>query len=156
VPDDYVEAFRATAKTHHIRLAPIFFSNGKHVSPDQYVICLENALVEVMFSLRHYYYPGFKGKTESNTFTATLDQIRILKVGPVIRSPAREPTMKSLPRTPATQIKQGTVTLKRTEATSVLEESLTRAKKIRVIGTVPAPLCSPPSNTSKHRPLHRL
>jgi hypothetical protein len=35
LPDDFVESFRATATTYHIRLALILFSNGKRVSPNK-------------------------------------------------------------------------------------------------------------------------
>jgi hypothetical protein len=134
VPDDYVDAFRNTAKTHHIRLAPIFLSNGKRVIPDQYSIRLENALVEVMFTLHHYYYPGTKGKPATNTFSATIQQVKVLEAQPSIPSSVREPTMMAIQRTPDRLKGKEKVGSKRAEASSSVEDSPTPLKKLRSEG----------------------
>ena len=140
LPDHIIEAFRNASKTHHIHLAPIFFPNGKRISPDEFPICLENAVVEIMFSLRHYYYTGptttgrFKpsGK-EGNTFTGTIEQIKILQLNTVVPPPLREPTIKNIQQTPE-KGKAPDVGSKRPNALPPTESSPTQAKKKKIEG----------------------
>jgi len=147
IPDTYVDAYRSTSKTHHICLAPIFFPNGKRVEPDEFLIRLDNALLEIMFTLRHYYYPAtkksnttskgwFNNRTASNTYTATIEQIKILHINPVIRSPIREPTMKSIQHTPPSQKGKGSTdqTRKRITLLPPTDGSPSNLKKKRVEG----------------------
>ena len=144
VQDHYVEVFHTAAKTHHIRLPPVFFANGTLVNPDELPIRLDNALVEIMFHLKHYYYPPsggpgtnkFKtnkswGNNESggNTFTATIDQVKILKANNVIPSPVRQPTMKAIQGMPQPKNNEQTIPRKRTSSLSPSEASLSRPKK---------------------------
>jgi hypothetical protein len=124
-----MDIFRQTAKSNYIRLAPVFFSDGRRVKIDQLPIRLENATIEIMFSLRHYYYAVNKNnRADSNTFTATIEQIRILQSNPTTGTPLREPSMKTLQLTPASQKGKGT---KRTQLESEQEDSPSKPKKTR-------------------------
>jgi hypothetical protein len=77
------------AEDHDIDIPPVFLSNGKLIPPSQLAVRLPNALVEVMFTLRHYFITEKKkftasssrtpaGRGTSNTFTATVEQVKIL------------------------------------------------------------------------------
>jgi len=134
-----VERFQSAARSHHIRLAPVFFPNGKRISPDEFPIRLENAVVEIMFSLRHYYYAGptmtskFKPSKEGNTFTGMIEQVKILQLNTVVPSPLCEPTMKSIQPTPSGKGK-APMEKKRPNARPPTETSPSQAKKQRLEG----------------------
>jgi hypothetical protein len=138
LPDGCIESFRTTAKTHHIRLAPVFLPNGKRVSPDELPIRLENAVVEVMFSLKHYYYGPTTGKFKQtkvgNTYTATIDQITILQVNTTIPSPLREPAMKTIQSTPPSRKGKEPVGTKRASSQPPTESSPSSSKKKKLQG----------------------
>jgi hypothetical protein len=68
---------------------------------------LKNAVVEIMFSLKHFYYrqPSmgnnkYKSSKEGNTFSTVIEQVKILQINTVVPSPRGEPTMKSVQQTP--------------------------------------------------------
>jgi hypothetical protein len=78
------------AEDHNIDIPPIFLTSGKLIPPSQLAVRLPNALVEVMFTLRHYFISETKkgnsnrfrssaGRGNTNTFTATVEQVKILK-----------------------------------------------------------------------------
>jgi len=138
LPDSCIEAFRSAAKTHHIRHIPVFMPNGKLVPQEELLIRLEGAIVEVMFSLKHYYYGPTTGKYKQNkvgnTFTATIEQVSILQANLVTLSPHREPAMKTLQSTPSKKGK-GPMDTKRGPSGPPLEASPSQSKKARVEGT---------------------
>jgi hypothetical protein len=134
--------FQSCAKSHHIRIAPVFLPNGKAVPVDELRIRLDNAIVEVMFSLKHYYYRGpsggnrFKSTKEGNTFTGTIEQVKILQVNAVIPSPRREPTMKTIQQTPPKDKNNasGSVCSKRPSILPPTEASPSKSKRLRFGG----------------------
>lgn len=81
------------AEDHDIDIPPIFLANGKLVPASQLPVRLPNALVEVMFTLRHYSISDIKrgnsnrgarsttgrASAPTNTFSATIEQVKILK-----------------------------------------------------------------------------
>jgi hypothetical protein len=78
------------AEEYNIDIPPVFLTNAKLVPASQLAIRMPNALVEVMFSLRHYAIVDNKkgnsnrpnrsgGKQDCNTFTATVEQIKVLE-----------------------------------------------------------------------------
>jgi hypothetical protein len=92
IPLWFRDIYDTVAEEYDIDVPPIFLQDGKLVPPSQLAIRMPDVLVEVMFSLRHYLIAENKkgsnscnnfrgsGKGESsNTFTATIEQIRILK-----------------------------------------------------------------------------
>ena len=108
VPLRFRNVYDTVAEEFDIDLPPIFLQDGKLVPPSQLTIRMPDALVEVMFSLRHYLIAenkkgsnprsGFRGpvKTEpSNTFTATIEQIRILKSSISMKGSAKK-VMKNI------------------------------------------------------------
>jgi hypothetical protein len=78
-----INVFTSTAKTHYIRLLPVFLPDGKLVNTAELPVQLENAVIEMMFSLKHYYYGPTAGKFEQgqveNMFMGTIKQITILQ-----------------------------------------------------------------------------
>jgi len=143
LPDQHVEVFRIAAKTHHIKLPPVFFADGTLVEADELAIRLDNALIEVMFTLKHYYYPANTGQgstkfkpnrpwgnnqSEGNTFTATIAQVRILKANTAPPSPLRQPTLKPIQETPPPK-KNQILSQKRRQSLSPSEASPSRPKK---------------------------
>ena len=139
LPDTYTDAFRSTAKTHHIRLIPVFLPNGKCVGPAELPIRLENAVIEVMFSLKHYYYGpisgNFKQTKVGNTFTATIEQVTIVQLNTVIPTPHRELTMKSIQLTPPSKKGKTPAPAKRIASQSPTESSPSPPKKKKNEGT---------------------
>ena len=139
LPNHLVERFQSAARSHHICLAPFFFPNGKCISPDEFSIQLENVVVEIMFSLQHYYYAGptttskFKPSKEGNTFTGRIEQVKILQLNTVVPSPLCEPTMKSIQLTPSGKGK-APMGKKCPNALPLTETSPSQAKKQRLEG----------------------
>jgi hypothetical protein len=138
LPDNCVEPYTTAAKTHHICLAPIFFADGKRVPADELTIRLENAVVEVMFSLKHFYYGRptarmgsnkYKSTKEGNTFSTVIAQVKILQTNTVVPSPRSEPTMKSVQQTPPSQKGKFAIGTKRPTPNPPTEASPSPTKK---------------------------
>jgi hypothetical protein len=95
-----------------------------------------------MFSLKHFYYAGSTGGTkfrkvqgkEGNTYTGTIEQIKILQVNPVIPSPHREPTMKSVKSSPSSNKGKTTLGSKRPNVSPPAETSPSKSKRLRIEG----------------------
>jgi hypothetical protein len=138
LPDSCTDAFRSAAKTHHIRHIPVFLTSGKLVPTEELLIRLEDAVVEVMFSLKHYYYgPAtnkFKQTKVGNTFTATIEQVTILQINTITPSPLREPAMKTILSTPPNAKGKTPVRSKRASSHPPLECSPSQSKKTRIEG----------------------
>lgn len=133
LPDTYADAFFSTAKTHHVRLIPVFLPNGKCVGPVELPIRLENAVIEVMFTLKHYYYGpiagNFKQTKVGNTFTATIEQVTILQLNTIVPSPRRQPTMKTIQLTPLSKKGKSPARAKRFSSQSPTESSPSPPKR---------------------------
>jgi hypothetical protein len=142
--DNYLDAFRTAAKSHHIRLAHIFFATGKCVPPDEFPVQLENAVIEIMFSLKHYYYgPStnrFKASKEGNTYSGTIEQVKILWTNTVILLPSNGPTMKPVPQTPPSQKGKNAVGIKHPNLLPPQEGLPSLVKKQRLKGDHECPL----------------
>jgi len=149
LPDHLVDTFRMAAKTHHIRVAPIFFPDGSLVQPDEWAIRLDNVLLEVMFTLKHYLYGSANkagnskykynknwtsDQAETNTFTATIVQVKIIEANTIVPSPVGQPTMKSVEKTPSPEKGKQVQCQKRATPASAIEDSPSRQKKSRVQG----------------------
>jgi hypothetical protein len=88
-----------------------------------------------MFSLKHYYYgpptgnSKFKSSKEGNTFSAAIEQVKILQTNTVAVRPHGEPTMKSVQRTPPSHKGKSSIGDKRPNLSPLQESSPSPAKK---------------------------
>lgn len=70
--------------THRIRPIPVWDENCDIVKPDAYRRCLEEATVEVHFTLTHWPIAGKRGSAGSDTFVGEIDTMRVLIPAQVI------------------------------------------------------------------------
>jgi hypothetical protein len=130
---DYVEPFRSTSTTHHICIPPIFFPSGDLVDGDELPARLDNAIVEIMFTLQHFYY-AYKGKSPSNSYMAVIQQAKILFTAPPSTSADQQLIMKTIVPTPPSQKGKQTAASKRYAQSPPPDASPSASKKIRLEG----------------------
>jgi hypothetical protein len=133
LPDSCMDACRSTAKTYPICRISVFLARGKLVPTEGLLIRLEDALVEIMFTLKHYYYGPSTGKFKQtkvgNTFTTTIEQVTILLTNTPIPSSIHEPTMKSIQLTPSNAKGKSSMSTKRHSSQLPMETSPSPSKK---------------------------
>ena len=64
--------------THRIRPIPAWDENGLFIQPDVYRRSLEEAIVEIHFTLAHWAIAGKKGVSGNDAFVGEIDLMRVL------------------------------------------------------------------------------
>lgn len=68
VPAHFKDIFETIALDHDVDIPPVFLANGKLVCPSELAVRLLNALVKVMFTLRHCYITDNNKKANASRF----------------------------------------------------------------------------------------
>ena len=91
----FVEALHAVWTTHKVLLLPVYDERGRCVEPSRIFSTLRGALVELHFSLRHYFIRKETGNYD--TFMGSVKQIVVLKRGaPEVKSLYRKDIHKGV------------------------------------------------------------
>lgn len=78
------EELEVLMETHRIRPIPAWDENQDFIKPELYRRCLEEAIVEVHFTLAHWAIAGKRGVPGSDAFVGEVDMIRVLVPSQVI------------------------------------------------------------------------
>ena len=72
------EELEELMNTHRIRPIPVWDENQDFIQPDAYRRCLEEAIVEVHFTLTHWPIAGKRGTPGSDAFVGEIETMRVL------------------------------------------------------------------------------
>ncbi|TFK69979.1 hypothetical protein BDN72DRAFT_878139 [Pluteus cervinus] len=74
IPDEHLHAFNRVKMISRINRVPVYDIDDNLLRPDQVTSSLENALVEVVFTMKHYYIK----KDNRDIYVSDMKQVRIL------------------------------------------------------------------------------